>query len=400
MKKYYLLGLLFIAILLAGCKGNNQPLSEFDNQTTSQSRYPYLFTADSTLYMSWLTTTQEGSALNYASYSSTGWSDVQQVNRNSNRFINWADFPSIIANESGPMAVHWLQKKPGGPYAYDVNISFEQGKNSWSNAFIPHKDSTATEHGFVSMIPWDQDTILAVWLDGRQSANRSEQEYFDLDYAMTLRGALISTSGQIENKFLIDDAVCDCCPTSLIKTTDGAIVAYRNRTDDEIRDIYTSRFNGSKWSRGQAVNDDGWEIGACPVNGPKLAAHDSTVAIAWHTAAHNRPVVKTALSFDNGTSFGQAHTVSDQASSGRVDIAFHNEKAYITWMEKADEKAALHYRSINKSNQLSKVAVADSISASRKSGFPQLEILGDQLIMAWTDLSQSTVKIKTVRKDL
>ena len=400
MNKYYLLGLLLTGLLLTGCTNDDPSISEFKNPATNQSQYPYLFTADSTLYMSWLSTTQNGSVLNFSSYSSGSWSDVQQVNHDSNRFINWADFPSIIANKSGPMAVHWLQKKPGGPYAYDVNISFQRGENKWSNAFMPHTDSTATEHGFVSMIPWDQDTILAVWLDGRQSAHRSEQEYYDLDYAMTLRGALISTSGQVQNKFLIDDSVCDCCPTSLIKTTDGAIVAYRNRTDNEIRDIYTSRFNGNEWSEGQAVNDDGWEIGACPVNGPKLAAQDSIIAITWHTAANNRPLVKAALSVDNGNSFEQVHTVSDGPSAGRVDVAFHKEKAYISWMEKAGKKAALHYRSIDKSHQLSKATLVDSISISRKSGFPQLEILGDQLIMAWTDLSHSPVRIKTVRQDL
>ena len=402
MKQHYLVLFLLMSILVAGCQFNDQSFREFQNPADTESRYPYLFTSDSTLYMSWLGTTNNGSALNYASYSTGQWSDVQTAGTDSSRFINWADFPSIIANESGPMAIHWLHKKSGGPYAYDVNIAFAQEQGRWSEPITPHNDRTATEHGFVSMVPWDSDTILAVWLDGRQSAHRSEKDYYDLDYAMTLRGALISTAGKVERKFLIDDAVCDCCPTSLIKTTDGAIVAYRNRTDNEIRDIYISRFNGVNWSDGIPINDDGWKIGACPVNGPVLAARDSLVGITWYTAAHNRPVVKAALSTDNGRSFRKVHRVSKQASAGRVDLAIHKQKAYISWMGKANKKAALNYRSIHfdKGQKLSEVTTADSIDASRKSGFPQLQIVGNQLIMAWTDLSQSPTTIKTVRKNL
>ena len=48
---------------------------------------------------------------------------------------------------------------------------------------------------------------------------------------------------------------------------------FRNRTDDEIRDIYVTRYEMGRWTAGKAVHDDGWQIHACPINGPAVSAH-------------------------------------------------------------------------------------------------------------------------------
>ena len=60
----------------------------------------------------------------------------------------------------------------------------------------------------------------------------------------------------------------ECCPTTAVMTSDGPIAAFRNRTEDEIRDIYVSRLENGKWTEPRAVYRDNWKINACPVNGP------------------------------------------------------------------------------------------------------------------------------------
>ena len=46
-----------------------------------------------------------------------------------------------------------------------------------------------------------------------------------------------------------------------------AAAYYRDRSPDEIRDIYVTRRVGGKWTTGVPVHADGWKIGACPAEG-------------------------------------------------------------------------------------------------------------------------------------
>lgn len=245
------------------------------------------------------------------------------------------------------------------------------------------------------MIPWNEHSFLAVWLDGRQTDGRSDEEYYNIEYAMTLRGAIISRNGDIEKRFLIDDSVCDCCQTSLMKTKNGAVVAYRNRTDEEIRDIYTSRFNGSSWSEPAPVYNDNWKIGACPVNGPKLAADDSMVIVAWHTGANSQPAAKYAYSTDIGKSFSDPQVLNDEISLGRVDAEIVNGISYLSWMEKEDNKTVLKVASFDQEKQLEEPQTIATLNESRKTGFPQMELLKDELIFAWTQHDSSGTDIIT-----
>jgi len=398
--RLYVLFILVIAVLQFGCSYNTKNVEAFDNPDAESAKYPYLYTTNNTLFMSWISSDESTSALKYSRYSDNGWNSPKIIARDSSWFVNWADFPSIIANNNGPMAAHWLNKKPGGTYAYNINISMLDSSGSWSEPLIPHTDGTATEHGFVSMIPWDHNTILAVWLDGRRSANRSPDDYYDISKAMTLRGALITTNGEIKHTFLIDDSVCDCCQTSLAKTDNGAVVAYRNRTANEIRDIYVSRFDGDSWSEPTAVHQDGWKIGACPVNGPKLAAAGPNVLLAWHTGAGEKPTAKAAISTDYGTTFNKPIRLSNAASLGRVDAVIHNGKGYVSWMEKNpnnDKLANLQLASFGMQDSTFRVQTIDMLNSARKTGFPQMELLEHHLIFAWTTVDTTKTSIRTKR---
>ena len=138
------------------------------------------------------------------------------------------------------LVAHYLDKSAEDTYAYDVKlITSNNNGESWNTAFKPHQDNTNTEHGFVSRVSVDNSSFLTVWLDGR------EYQYAETDSTktkqMTLRSALIDKDNNILQKQLIDSRVCDCCQTDLANIKNGQIVVYRDRSNDEIRDIYYSR---------------------------------------------------------------------------------------------------------------------------------------------------------------
>ena len=39
----------------------------------------------------------------------------------------------------------------------------------------------------------------------------------------------------------IDTRVCECCPTDVAVTSEGAVAVYRNRSASDVRDIYVTR---------------------------------------------------------------------------------------------------------------------------------------------------------------
>ena len=84
-------------------------------------------------------------------------------------FVNWADFPSVIATPSGRLLVHWLQRSGAGRYAYDVRIAQSTDAGAtWSADTLLHTD-LAPHNVLVNdrahIIDWAWPTRGAAWID-------------------------------------------------------------------------------------------------------------------------------------------------------------------------------------------------------------------------------------------
>lgn len=158
---------------------------------------------------------------------------------------------------------------------------------------------------------------------------------------MQLRSTTIGRDSSLYLDVALDLRTCTCCQTSAALAGNGDIlVAYRDRSFNEIRDIYVVRKHGKVWS--DPVHGDGWEISGCPVNGPSIDADANKMIVAWFTAAGNIPSVKVAFSQDNGQTFGAAFRVDSGEGVGRVAaVMLPNAEALITWFEWSDEGEAL-----------------------------------------------------------
>ena len=121
---------------------------------------------------------------------------------------------------------------------------------------------------------------------------------------MTVRAATFDRDGRQAGETLIDDRVCDCCPTAVALTSDGPIAAFRDRSPKEVRDISVSRLVNGAWTPSASVHDDGWTIDACPINGPAVAARGRDVVVAWFTAKQDQGQAFAAFSRDGGRTFG------------------------------------------------------------------------------------------------
>ena len=345
------------------------------------------------VYLSWHEPADSAYALKVAAFDGRVWSEARTVRTGRDFFVNWADFPSIEVLSDGRLAAHWLQRTGSSPYAYGVRVAFskDQGR-TWSAAQIPHvTDSTNTEHGFASL--WrDGRGMSAAWLDGRKMDKNSGSASKE----MTLRTTSFSNDKPARDVEL-DGRVCDCCQTSAATTSKGVILVYRDRSPDEIRDIYyVRRLANGRWTPPAPVHRDGWRINACPVNGPNVDAKGDRVALAWFTAANDTPRVKLAFSENAGERFGPPVRIDDGNPSGRVDVvALEDGGALVTWVERTrGDTAEVRVRRVHRGGKAGNALTIASSSAARTSGFPRMVVSGTDVIFAWTSPTRpSTIKL-------
>jgi hypothetical protein len=349
-------------------------------------------TPNGRVYMSWLERVDSAHALRFASLKGTTWSRPQTIRTGRDFFVNWADFPSLSVLDENRLAAHWLQKTGSGTYAYGVRIAqSSDGGRSWSAPLTPHRDSSDTEHGFVAM--WREAGKLGVvWLDGRNYA----KEGHDPTNEMMLLTTTIGSDGTRGVETRLDTRTCDCCQNAAAMTSNGPIIAYRDRSAREIRDIYVTRRVNGKWLRGAPVFDDNWRIDACPVNGPAIAAAGRRAAVAWFTAPDDKPRVSVAFSNDAGARFTKPVRVDAGNPAGRVDVALLRDgSALVTWVERiGGDTARVLARRVERNGRKSPARTVAESSAARASGFPRMTVSGEHVVFAWTTSTKpSTVRV-------
>lgn len=346
---------------------------------------------DGKVYLSWIERLGEGKfSLRFATKEGDGWSAPRVIAEGSNWFVNWADFPSMIVLPDGSLAAHWLVKSGAGTFDYDVTIarSFDGGK-TWGKPFVPHRDGVKAEHGFVSLFATKDGQLAAVWLDGREMTAGGKDDHGHGHGNMTLRYVKIKRDGTLTDEAKLDARVCECCQTSAAATDEGAVVVYRDRSDTEIRDISIVRLKDGKWSEPRPVHNDGWKLNGCPVNGPSVAAAGKRIAVAWFTAAADKPQVNLAFSTDSGESFGKPIRVDDGNPVGRVEtLMLPDGSAIVCWLEKATGSGSVRVRRVRPDgkpdgNLDESITVAPNGTA-RSNGFPQMVLSGKTLVFAWT----------------
>jgi hypothetical protein len=361
------------------------------------SGQPQLSSSARGLILSWLERDGLKATLRFAERTAAGWSAPRDVASGSDWFVNWADVPSVVRLASGELVAHWLQKSGENTYAYDVRLAYSRDDGrTWSPSLTPHSDGTKTEHGFVSLFQIPGAGLGLAWLDGRATKPGSHGTHGDDAGAMSLQFAAYGRDWRQTSEMPIDLRVCECCPTTAAVTSEGPIVAYRDRSENEVRDILISRLEHGKWTEPKAVHADAWKIEACPVNGPMLSARGRDVAVAWFTAQADRPRAFVAFSKDAGRTFGPPIRLDDDGSLGRVDVELSPDgTAFASWIEFTDQRAQFRVRRVEASGTRSPAVTVSALPEGRASGYPRIGLDGDRLIFAWTESDNGRARVQT-----
>lgn len=356
------------------------------------ARVPFLHATSDAVLLSWMEEVRpKVHALRFADFNGTTWRSPKNVAVSDAFFVNWADTPSIV--RSGPhLYAHWLQKSGEGKYSYDVNVATsDDGGETWSSPVVPHRNPVKSEYGFVSMLPDNDGSVGLTWLDGRAMPEEGVG-------AMAIRYARLSPEGTLSGEIVLDERTCECCQTGIARTAKGPLVVYRDRSENELRDIARVRVDGARATTPKLVHADQWLIPGCPVNGPQADAIGNDTVVAWFTEAGGVSKVRTAFSSDGGDTFSPVQDLSIHTPLGRVDVVMiDKETAAVSWLEKRGEQASVRVQIVTRSGKNGQPLTLGMTSAARPSGFPRMVRFRDSLLIAWTlPGEKSTIVMKKV----
>lgn len=347
------------------------------------------------LILSWLEQDSSGYALRWARCDANGWGPPGTVTVQERMMANWADVPAVVEGGDGALYAHWLDPSPESRGWYDIRVlrSADDGM-TWTELGALNDDGINAEHGFVSYISIGTG-VRAYWLDGR--ATREEVAPGGHG-PMSLRTARIGAS--IEPSEPIDLRVCDCCSTDAAMTDTGPVVVYRDRSEDEVRDIWIAGSGADDGAEPRLLHADGWEIAGCPVNGPAIDASGSTVVVAWYTAADQKARVFAAFSRDNGRSFAPPVVIDEQHGAsvpqGRVDVVLDGEEAVVSWLAKQGLAGSLKLQRVSAGGPVGAAVIVSPMDSGRLSGFAEMQLLDGNAVVVWRDTDAKTLRAAAV----
>ncbi len=342
--------------------------------------------ADGSPLLSWIETQpKEGLyTLKYAVRKGGQWSEARTVVANRKFFRHPAELPEVIALPDGTLFAHWIETPGDDPDAEFVYVSTSHDGVKWTTPVLAHKDRSMVQHGLASVVASGDHEASVIWLEALKGE----------DGPVSLKRTVVNSDGKVMMEESIDNDVCACCPTSIVKTAHGLLIAYRDHTPQDIRDIATVRFENGKWTASKNLNPDNWKINACPTNAAAAAAKGDRVAISWFTGAGAMPHVQMVFSTDDGVTFGKPVLVSTGHAFGYTAIALDDQGgAYVSWLEQSAKGAKILVR------QVSSAGVAGPVTQVAEGGrstlgYPRIIHAGNETWIAWAG---GGAKVQTAR---
>jgi hypothetical protein len=367
---------------LTGCSGDSEP-SFVSAPVPPGSRQPEISGGEDGLLLSWVEGDEANRALRYARLSGGRWTEARTIVSDEQLLSNWAHPPVVTMLGERAMASTWPSGRKGEQRAVDIAFSFSPDGENWGQTLRPGASAGLVQSGWAAIVPEGGDALGLISLEGGSGATRLVYRRF--------------ADTAFDQAHELDAAVCPWCRPSAVRVGDDLVVAYRNHTEEQVRDVFVVRRSGDEWGAPRRVHEDGWRIATCPVNGPALAANDQVAALAWFTASGGEPRVLLARS-EAGTEFGQPVRIDSGDPLGRVDAAMLDDgTVYVSWLEKSASGARVQVRAVSVGGDPGETRSLGSTDPGTESGFPRIARANGRLYVAWVEPSKARVRLTSFR---
>lgn len=393
------------ALLLPGCQRSPPPVAPtaathadhaprpWQLPTSPAAAQPALVaTTDGRVLLSWIDSTPgRRNALQFAAWDGGTWQSAPRtIVVGDSLLVDASNPPQLMATADGALWVQWIQKNGDAANALQLSRSLDGGFD-WSAPLQVSTAARGTELGSAVLWPQSRTEAGMAWLDGNPPAGGAQAAPLPQAAVDTvLRAAVFDANLRRSSASDVDPRACDCCRVAAAMTTRGAVLAYRDRSASDIRDIAVTRFESGHWTKAVPAHADNWKMTGCPVNGPAIAGRDTAVVVGWYTGAGQQPRVQLARSSDAGDSFG-APVVVDRGDGvlGRVAVGLDASQAWVLWLREdaGGQSLWLARYTPDLSRQLQRVKIATLQGRGLVTGYPQLALQAGNAYVVWTDIA-------------
>lgn len=279
----------------------------------------------------WVATAQAGHVqLRHSDDLGKHLSAAVDVNRNAEKIdahgenrpeVSVAPDKTIYVTWTHPLAKLWTSEVR---FARSTN-----GGKSFSNPITLSGNNPNGSRGFATLAIAGNGEPVVAWIDnGDVNAPKvpGKPHLASLDYSWSNDGGKTFASPR-----RIPGDSCECCRIALVREPDGRVAAlFRGVYGDNIRDHSLAVLNtAGKPDDPARVTFSGWQVAACPEQGPGLAIGANGVRHGvWYEASHGPTIWYGQL--DPG------HKPQDKlkiggASAGHADVAVHGQMVWIAW---------------------------------------------------------------------
>jgi hypothetical protein len=339
--------------------------------------------SDGSPLLSWIEPMNGGSfALRYSVRHGGQWSEPRTIVANRHFFRQPAESPSVVSFPGGALLAEWVEVPESASEAEYIYVSASRDGMQWTTPVMANQDRSPVQHALVSMVASGDQEASLVWLEALKGE----------DDPSSLKRTLVSSAGKVLKEEILEPDVCTCCPTSIVRTAHGLLVAYRGHTAKNIRDIGVKRLDNGKWLSAKNLNPDNWEINACPVNGASAAAKDNRVAIAWYTEGGDKPRVQLAFSSDGGATFSKPIMVNTGDALGHASTVLTDDGGtFVSWIEEGDKSSRVLARFVSAAG-VAGPAVQVAEGSTQSIGYPRLLRAGQETWIAWGNSANGRVQ--------
>jgi hypothetical protein len=338
--------------------------------------------ADGSALLSWVEATKGGGyTLRYAARKGAAWSEARTIASGRHIWRHPAEMPGMVSLSDGTLLAYWVEKGNDSSDEENILVSSSHDGLRWTAPSMAHHDRSPVQHGLASIVASGPKEASLLWLQALKGE----------DGPVSLMRTIVGADGKEIKEEQLDPDTCSCCPTSVVSTAKGLLVAYRGHTPKDIRDINVLRFENGRWLTSKNLHADKWEINACPVNAASAAAKDNRVAIAWYTEADDSPRVQVVFSSDAGATFTKPTKVNTGDTLGYASTALAADGgAFVSWIEEGATSASSMVRFVSPAGVAGPVI---KIAQGSKSslGYPKMLQSGSETWIAWGD-SKTGVK--------
>lgn len=288
--------------------------------------------------------------------------------------------PQVVVSPSGFIYVAWMNRRHQYPISNIYVARSEDSGKTFSPAITVDNPPFPDGQIFHNIAVGPKGIVYVSWLDYRNSnllklSNSHSMNNMDMKGSSVQIRVARSTNHakSFEPSIVIAKHTCECCRTAITVGNDGRVyVAWRQIFGDNIRDIAVAQSSdyGKDLSSVIRVHKDGWQINACPHDGPSIVTNSQgDVFVIWYTGAKGKAGVYLAKAEEPDLNFGKptlltrsegtAQVEADVSGNGNFWFAWENsEKVAIEIGNYIDGKLDKSFATIN-NGSLPSIAVTN-----------------------------------------